>query len=151
MSRRVKVAQADDLKELSKIAESRPMGRDVLRQAKRIKGASVREYPDGRFQVQATDSHAQRELASMFATTRRLEDERGEKLRLQRETIEVLNRHGARVRLSSDGEAQAGRRGLIQSAKRVYGVPASPRCWNQGHDYRDGRCWWCGRMNGADA
>ena len=148
---RVQVAQPDDLRELSKIAESRPLGRDVLAQAKRIKGAAVQEYADGHFQVTATDARAQHALASMLETPRRLEDERGQKLQAQRETVEVLNRHGTKVRVSPEGETGAARHGLIRSISSVFGAGRGPRCWDQGHDYRDGRCWWCGRLNGADA
>ena len=150
MKSRLQVAQADDLKELGKIAESRPLGREVLSAAKRIKGAAVREYADGRFQVTATDARAQHALASMLETPRRLEEERGQKLQAQRETVEVLNLRGKRVRVSADGETGAARHGLIRSVAQVFGAGRAPRCWNQGHDYRDGRCWWCGRLNGAD-
>lgn len=153
MKSRLQVVLPDDLTDLQKIAAARPMGRDVVAAAKRIPGAKVREYANGQFDVTASDTKAQHALAGFFETPRRLESERGDKLQARRhgETVEVINARGRHVRVTPEGETGAARAGLLLSPRKSFGSGRAPRCWTQGHDYRDGRCWWCGRMNGAQA
>ena len=147
---RVVQKNATDLQELSRIVAARPLGREVVQAAKRIRGAHVVEHDDGRFEVTAEEFKAKRELAHLLDGPRPLEAERGAKLQSQREMVEVATRDGHRTRINADSEAGAGRAGLLQPLRfTALSARVIPRCWEQGHDYRQGRCWWCGRLGGA--
>lgn len=146
---RVVQSGADDLAELGKIHEARPQGRDVLAQARKIPGVQIRE--DGsKFSITARrgDTKAALELAHMLDAPRRLEAERAEKLVAKRELIMVRNPQGQLVPINAESENSLSRANVIHAPSRTFMPPAGvPRCQLEGmdHDYRNGRCWWCGR------
>jgi hypothetical protein len=152
MARREINVGADDLAQLGKIYEARPLGREVVAAARKIKGATVREWSEGgkdKFEVTATAKKAQKALAETFSKVRRLEAERGDVVAARREYVEVRNRAGKTVRVSPESEVEAGAVGLLQATSATFLPPQGyPRCWDSGHDYRNGRCWYCGELDG---
>lgn len=146
---KVVASGAEDVAELSKIAEARPKGRDVIAEAKKHPKTKVLEDGSGKFKVLTArdDVKAASSLAHLFDDARKLEVERAHKLIGRRETIMVRNMAGQLVPIGAGSEREAGARDLIEAPTKTF-TRGAPRCWQQGHDFRNGRCWWCGGVDG---
>lgn len=148
---------ADDLLMHEKIVSARPRGAEVVEHFRGKKGCVVEER-GSKFTLTLEPGEEglkrKREWFEMSNPARRLSADRGALVRSKDERVEAVNPHGQRVQVSVANERQLARRGLISSLRKTFlAVAGMPRCRRvepEQHDYRNGRCWWCGQREPRD-
>lgn len=135
------------------IEQARPRKRDVLSHFKGKPGVvHAKETPGGGIDVllAATPDglKRKREYLEMERRADALEVAHTDRIKATQAFTAVRDRAGMRKQIHAENEAGMGKVGLITTSARTFIAPAGvPRCQLEGrdHDYRGGRCWWCGK------
>jgi hypothetical protein len=135
-----------DSAEIGKAQEAAPTWADLQHA---FPDGTMTDTPDGKRNFHIEDHTPEkkrlRALEEMFIPKNRIEAEVGFKKNARHKEVILKDPRGGFRVVREEFEERVERKTGARRNGRVMFGGRSPRCWDQGHDFRNGRCWHCGK------